>query len=119
MPLWASSIRGEQAQKEVLYMEAETNWQKAQQTHQLEYLQSVRALQAAYLGAVAANEALKNWNIAIKEQDRLFRQGRVDVTQIILDYNSYYRTLSERSQAIGDYHMALNAYAAARDKLVE
>lgn len=72
-----------------------------------------------YAAAVSAAEEMKNWDEAVKAQERLYRQGRLDFSQLIQDYNSYYRARSVRIRALGDYHIALNAYAATVDELVK
>jgi hypothetical protein len=72
-----------------------------------------------YAAAISATEELKQWETAIKAQETSYRQGRLDFSQFILDYNSYFQARSNRLRAIGDYHIALHGYAAAVDQLVK
>lgn len=71
-----------------------------------------------YAAALSATEELRQWEAAIKAQETSYRQGRLDFSQFILDYNSYFRARSARLRAIGDYHIALHGYAASVDQLV-
>ncbi|MGZ3693621.1 MAG: TolC family protein [Bdellovibrionota bacterium] len=72
-----------------------------------------------YAAAISSTEELKQWEAAIKAQETSYRQGRLDFSQFILDYNSYFQSRSNRLRAIGDYHIALHAYAASVDQLVK
>lgn len=72
-----------------------------------------------YAAVNSADEEMKQWDAAVKAQERLYKQGRLDFSQLIQDYNSYYRSRSSRLRALGDYHIALHSYSAAIDELVK
>lgn len=72
-----------------------------------------------YAAVGAADEEMKQWEAAMKAQERLYKQGRLDFSQLIQDYNSYYRSRSNRLRALGNYHIALHSYSAAIDELVK
>lgn len=72
-----------------------------------------------HVAAVSAIDETRQWELAVKEQEKSYRQGRLDFSQLIQDYNSYYRSRANRIRAIGDYQIALHAYAAAIDQLVK
>ncbi|RYZ95075.1 MAG: TolC family protein, partial [Proteobacteria bacterium] len=72
-----------------------------------------------YAAAVSAIEEENQWDLAVKAQERTFRQGRVDFSQLIIDYNSYFNSRAQRLRSIGDYHIALITYDAAVDALLK
>lgn len=72
-----------------------------------------------YTAVNSADEEMKQWDAAVKAQERLYKQGRLDFSQLIQDYNSYYRSRASRLRALGDYHIALHSYSAAIDELVK
>lgn len=72
-----------------------------------------------YAAALTATDELKQWEAAIKAQENSYRQGRLDFSQFIQDYNRYFVSRSTRLRAIGNYHIALHSYAAAVDQLVK
>jgi outer membrane protein TolC len=72
-----------------------------------------------YAAAVSAIDEEKQWDAAVKAQERTFRQGRVDFSQLIIDYNSYYRARAQKIRSVGDYHIALINYQAAVDELLK
>jgi outer membrane protein TolC len=78
-------------------------------------MESVRYTYAAALSSI---DELKEWENAVKAQESSYRQGRQDFSQLIQDYNRFFQAKSQRIRAIGNYHIALHAYAAAVDELV-
>jgi outer membrane protein TolC len=73
----------------------------------------------AHASALSAIEAMEQWERAVRAQESSYRQGRLDFSQLIQDYNAYYRARSEKIRAIGDYQIALHRYAAGVDQLVK
>lgn len=71
-----------------------------------------------YAAAISAEEELKQWTAAVKAQESSYRQGRLDFSQFIQDYNSYFQARANRLRTIGNYHIALHNYAASVDQLV-
>ncbi len=72
-----------------------------------------------YAAAVSAVEETKQWESAIRAQESSYRQGRLDFSQLIQDYNSYFKSRATKIRALGDYHIALHTYAATVDELVK
>lgn len=79
---------------------------------------AMERVRLTHVAAVSAIDETAQWEKAVREQERSYRQGRLDFSQLIQDYNSYYRSRATRIRAIGDYHIALHAYAASIDQLV-
>lgn len=106
-------------EKNINHMLQETRLSKTQD--QLRDVLRVAAEKVKANRAVAENSisALKYWEQAIKAQERSYRQGKLDFSQLVIDYNSYFRAQSQRTKAIGNYHIALNEFAAANDRLIE
>lgn len=73
----------------------------------------------AHRAATSAVEELGEWEKAVKAQENSYKQGRLDFSQLIQDYNSYFRARLNRIRTLGDYHIALHNYAATVDELVK
>ncbi len=119
VPIFSNQVEANVGLKSASFSEAELILARTrdelrdEQQNVLEKLKSARAV------AENSIEALKNWEAAIRAEERSYRQGRLDFSQLIVDYNAYFRAESAKTKAIGDYHIALNEFAAANDKLVE
>ena len=55
---------------------------------------------------------------AIQELTRSYNQGRTDIAILIDAMNKYFSSEVEYVRSIGDYQIALNEWAAARDELI-
>lgn len=55
---------------------------------------------------------------ASQELNRAYAQGRTDISNLIRGLNEYFDSEIQYSKALGDYHMSLNEWAAARDELI-
>lgn len=111
-------VRGEKELREIQYAEASNALDKLRAQKQEELLRAYRDVQSKYTIAGSAIEAYKNWASAVKEQERKFRMGRISTTEMIQDYNSFFRSQAQKSSAIGSYHVALHFLDATRDELV-
>lgn len=80
---------------------------------------SIEQVRSTYQAAVSASEELVEWEKAVKAQESTYRQGRLDFSQLIQDYNSYFRARLTRIRALGDYHIAIHSYEASVDRLVQ
>jgi outer membrane protein TolC len=98
--------------------EAYNNWEKAKEESRRSVSAAMENVRYTYAAVNSAEEELKQWEAALKAQEKLYKQGRLDFSQLIQDYNSYYGARSYRLRALGDYHIALNSYSAAVDELV-
>jgi outer membrane protein TolC len=91
----------------------------SQKDEQIRFITSAtEKVRLTHVAALSAIDETSQWEKAVREQERSYRQGRLDFSQLIQDYNSYFRSRATRIRAIGDYHIALHAYAAAVDQLV-
>jgi outer membrane protein TolC len=98
---------------------AHNEWEKAKEESRRDLSAAMENVRYSYAAAASAQEEMKYWEEALKAQERLYKQGRLDFSQLIQDYNSYYRSRSSRLRALGDYHIALQTYNAAIDELVK
>lgn len=73
----------------------------------------------AYAAAASAVDEMKQWEAAVKAQERSYRQGRLDFSQLIQDYNRYYQSRSTKIRTLADYYIAIHTYSAAVDELVK
>ncbi len=111
--------RGERALKEVQFMESEVLLEKTKLDMWDRLERTSRDVKAKYLVASEAEEAVASWEKAVLQQERNFRVGRTSTAELIQDYSSLFRAQAARSAALSDYHVAIQEYAAARDRIVE
>lgn len=112
-------IRGQQAYKTVAYEQAQNNLLKIKEEQENTIFTTAQKVRSSYGSAISATEAAKYWEQAVREMEVSYRQGRIDTSAIIQAYGNYYRALSVKTKAIGDYQISLNEYAAIKNKLVE
>lgn len=116
---FSDKTRTDQNDANVGYEKALNTLLKAKEDQTRILKTSMEQVRLSYAAAASAIDEAKNWAETVKEQERSYRQGRLDFSQLIQDYDSFYRSRSTRIRAIGDYHIAINAFAAANDRLVE
>lgn len=80
--------------------------------------QAQRRVQATYAAVLSTAEQKKFREKALQELNRSFNQGRTDISIYIDAMNKFSIAETQHSQAIGNYHTALNEWAAARDELI-
>lgn len=80
--------------------------------------QSERKVQANFAIAQSAILQYQFREKAVQELTRTYGQGRTDIKLLIDAINSQLETEKQKSRAIGDYQIALNEWAAARDELI-
>jgi len=54
----------------------------------------------------------------VREEEISYRQGRIDISDLIRSYNEHFVSEIDKIKAIGDYHISLDELAALRDELV-
>jgi len=116
---FSEKVSGEKQQATVLYDQAFNNLLKAKEDEKVNMTGAIEKLQASYAVAKSSILSVKFWEQAIQEQEKSYRQGRLELSQLFQDYSSYFRAQSSRTKAIGDYHIALNQFAATKDMLVQ
>jgi outer membrane protein TolC len=103
----------------VAYELAANAFERAKEDLRRDVGTAMEQVRFTYAAAQSAIEEMKQWEAAVKAQERSYNQGRLDFSQLIQDYNSYYRSRSTRIRAIGDYQIALQNYLATVDELVK
>ncbi len=63
-------------------------------------------------------EQVKFREQAVQEIQRSYQQGRVDISQLIDALNRFFAAEIQYTQAVGDYQMSLNEWAAFQDQLI-
>ncbi|NUM88062.1 MAG: TolC family protein [Bdellovibrionales bacterium] len=119
MPLFSHQVEANVGLKTAAHAEAELILSRTRDELRDEQQNALEKLKSARVVAENSIEALENWEAAIRAEERSYRQGRLDFSQLIVDYNAYFRAESARTKAVGDYHIALNEFAAVNDRLVE
>lgn len=115
----SDAARGEKALKGVQFMESEVALDKAKIEGWQILETTARNVKAKYLIATTAEDTLAGWERAIRQQEKNYRVGRISTAELIQDYNAYFFAQSARSNALSDYHVAIQEYAAARDRILE
>lgn len=115
---FSDKVKADKNNAGVNYEIALNGFLKGQEDLRQQVSTAMENVRYTYAAAMSATDELKQWESAIRAQETSYRQGRLDFSQFILDYNSYFRARSTRLRAIGDYHIALHAYAASVDQLV-
>ncbi|QDK36938.1 TolC family protein [Bdellovibrio sp. NC01] len=80
--------------------------------------QSERRVQETYAVALSAQKQKAYREKAAQELNRSYAQGRTDISILITAMNNFVAAEVAYIQAVGNYHIALNEWAAARDELI-
>gem|GEM_PF-3167233 len=76
-----------------------------------------RQLSSAYQIAISARKAKENYRTLLAAQKRNYRQGRIDLSLLIQDYNLMFESELAAIEAFGNYHILLHEWAAFKDQL--
>ncbi len=117
--LFSEGTRATIQEQEINYMLQEVTLSRTKDELTDTLKAAAEKVQATRSIAENSTRALKFWEETVRARERSYRQGKVDFSQLILDYDSYYKAQSLRTKAIGDYNIALNEFAAANDHLIE
>lgn len=77
-----------------------------------------RRVGATYAIAASSIQQREFRQKAAAELNRTYTQGRTDISTLIIAMNNAFDTEVSTVRALGDYYIALNAWAAARDELI-
>ncbi|MCO5143052.1 MAG: TolC family protein [Oligoflexia bacterium] len=116
---FSDEYKSKQNRDMVIYEQAVIALEKERESIREEISTSMERVRYTYAAARSAKEELEHWSKAVQAQERSYKQGRLDFSQLIQDYNSYFRSRIVRIRALGDYHIALHMYAASIDQLVK
>jgi outer membrane protein TolC len=114
----SKQLNGDELQKIALKNEAYLQLEKTRNEELDNLNRTASNLQIKYAVLNAANESVKLWEKAIKEQETNYRVGRISTFEFTSDYGSYFRSRSAQSQAYADYKYAGLEYLAVRDQLL-
>lgn len=116
---FSNKSRADKSTAGVKYEQAFNDLLKQREEERRVVSTAMEKVRLTYAAAVSAMEETNHWDRAVREQEKTYKQGRVDFSQLIQDYNSYFASRATRIRAIGDYQIALHEYAAAVDILVK
>lgn len=80
--------------------------------------QAQRKVHSTYAVALSMEKQKGFREKASQELNRAYTQGRTDISVLITALNNFFDSEVQYSRAIGDYAIALNEWAAARDELI-
>ncbi|MDG0817998.1 TolC family protein [Bdellovibrio svalbardensis] len=80
--------------------------------------QAERRVQETYALALSAEKQKTFREKAAQELNRSYSQGRTDISILITAMNNFVTAEVQFIQAVGNYHIALNEWAATRDELI-
>jgi len=118
-PLDSELQRGNLAEAKVNRQIAEANLEK--QTDDLTVLVSEVEKNATlrYQLATSGRDLVELRSKVVKEMESAYRQGRQPLVELIRAYNDLITAQQEYAKSMGQYHIALNKWAATRDELVK
>jgi outer membrane protein TolC len=117
-PLDSSLVRGARADAQLAVDLARANAISAADLLRDQLRASEREVNARYEYARAAADGTRDRAQVVKEIESAYRQGRQPLVEVIRAYNDLFAARLDEAQATGDYNMALNRLAAARDELL-
>lgn len=118
-PFWGSDLkRGLIADAEVGIQQAEV--ELGIQAIQARDLMTIREREVASFYAIAksAKSTVDFRSRVVRDLEVAYRQGRQSLVELIRAYNELFSAQQAEANAIGNYHIALNRLAAARDELI-
>lgn len=80
--------------------------------------QAQRKVDATYAIVLSAEKQKGFREKASQELNRSYTQGRTDISVLITAMNNFFDSEVQYSQAVGNYAVALNEWAAVRDELI-
>lgn len=96
----------------------ETRLQRQLLEAQDRQLQAQRKVHATYAIALSTEKQKSFREKASQELNRSYTQGRTDISLLITAMNNFFDSEVQYSRAVGEYAIALNEWAAARDELI-
>jgi outer membrane protein TolC len=114
----SSLARGKVGAQQLQLEVAKTTLEK--QTDGLKDILSALERQVASNYAVAkeAGDVVKARERVVRDYEASYRQGRQPLSELIRAYNELFTSQLDHARAVGQYHIALDQFAAARDELI-
>ena len=117
-PLEARARRGDLSYKAAAKQRKQLELSRKQDEIRNLLRERQRQIQAQFQIAESAKKMVVLREKAVHQLERAYRQGRSTISDVILAYNAFFSAQTKKSRAIGDYHIALNELASARDELI-
>lgn len=115
----SEAIRGNIAEAKVARQLAEANMEKATDDTQV-LMSDVEKSTVLKFQLAKSSESLVDLRTkVVKDMESAYRQGRQPLVELIRSYNDLFTAQQEHAKALGNYHIALNKWASARDELVK
>lgn len=114
----SSTQRAAEAEARVNFARESNRARDARQNVEKQMSLLERRLEQTFANANGAIDVEKFRQRTVREQEVEYRQGRLPLRDLLQTYRIFFDSQTQRVQAIGDYHVALNEMAAARDELV-
>ena len=116
---FGSGIQQEEFINKRLQYEIEnTKYERIKREVSDQVLDSQRKIQSTFAVVSSMKKQKELREKAALELQKAYNQGRTDITNMITALNQYFAVEVDYSRAIGDYHIALNEYAALKDDLI-
>ncbi len=115
----SSLVKGELYDRKIDLLIEENNLKQARKSIYSKQMDQYRTTVAQYFIAKSALKTVKLRDKVVRERETGFKQGRIDLSDLIRSYNEYFSATLSKVKAIGQYHMSLNALASLRDVLVQ
>ncbi|MCB0421140.1 MAG: TolC family protein, partial [Bdellovibrionales bacterium] len=120
---WESFIGEDTLLAATKSLQADRNIQKLELVRVIDQLKyelkaHQRLAQAEYLVAQSAIKSVTLRKRSAREIEQAYRQGRQTISELIQTLDKLFESETAQARAIGDYHIALNQWAATRDELI-
>lgn len=118
-PLDSSLFRGTRAEANAAYGISQNNFKLAQDRVRDAMIAAERNAVANRDNALSAIEIVAKRGRVVRELETSYRQGRTPLVELIRAFNDLFTAQQDRAQAVGNYMITLNQWAAVRDELVK
>lgn len=79
----------------------------------------IRNLQSLFQMTTNARKSIEQYRVLLRAQNRNYRQGRIDMSQLIEDYTRMFDAELSAVQFFSNYHITLHRWAAHNDRLIK
>lgn len=114
----SDSLNEEVKYKSMILQLNQTKLERTRSEQENALQKAERNVQTTYAVAQSVLREKEFRDKAVRELTNTYNQGRTDINTYIDALNNFFTTKTNYVQAIGDYQVALNELAAARDELI-
>ena len=104
---WSKTNKAKRAYGEVLFQERELLLEEEKKRKRDEVEKAWLDLEKTHQAAIDSQLEIQVRNSVVKRQKKSFQQGRLDTSQLIIDYNSLFFSQLRYAQAVESYNLAL------------